>query len=112
MRQRRRCDIGRARSDGRGRRHRPFAIRLFGESDRGLGRALFIVAAIGRQAVANAVESFAQTGDVPVPEYAPDAGEERFARIVVLGGQRLHHGLCSGQSDGHHAAFPLASARA
>jgi hypothetical protein len=111
-RRRRRDHIGRAWPGGRGRRHRPFAVRLFRECNRGMGHALFIVAAIGWQPVADAMERVAHTGDVVEPEYAPDAGEKRFTCIVVLGGKIAHHGLRGGQSNCGHAASPCASARA
>src|SRR5262249_27059673 len=65
--------------------HEALAEACLGIGDRGMGHALFVVGAIGRQFVAHLVERLADAGDVAMTEDRPDAAEDLHLLAVDHG---------------------------
>ena len=66
---------------------------LLGVGDRGMRHRLLVLAAPGRQRVADAVQRLADAGDVAVAEDRPDALDEALAVLGHLHAQPAHHRL-------------------
>ena len=62
---------------------RPAPAPGLGVGDRGVGHRLLVLAAPGRQRVADAVQRLADAGDVAVAEDRPDALDEALALSVI-----------------------------
>ena len=78
-----------------------------------MGHALLVLAAPGRQGVADAVERLADACDVAVAEDRPNAFDEPFALLGHLDREPLDHGLRGREADRlAHVAFFLARLRA
>ena len=114
VRERRSGDhVRRARPDGRGDGHRPLAPLRLGIGDRGMGHGLLVLAAPGRQGVADAVQRLADACDVAVAEDRPNAFDEPFALLGHLDREPPHHGLRGRETDRlAHAASSVAPLRA
>ena len=78
---------------------RPAAALRLGVGDRRVRHRLLVLAAPGRQRVADAVQRLADAGDVAVAEDRPDALDEALAVLGHLHAQPAHHRLRGGQSD-------------
>ena len=113
MRHPRRCHhIQRTGTDGGGDRHGAAAVLCLGIGHGNMGHGLFIMAAPGRQRIADAMQRLAKPRHVAVAKDCPDPGDKGLAVVVHLIGQIAHHGLCCGQPDGFssgHAAFLFAA---
>ena len=98
--------VQRTRADRRGRGHEAAAEARLGEADRGMRHRLLVMSAEGRQAVPDAMQRLAETGDVAVAEDRPDAFDEAAAILGPLQRQPAHHGLRGGEADRGHLASP------
>ena len=85
---------------------RPAAPLGLGVGDGGMGHGLLVLAAPGRQRVADAVQRLADAGDVAVAEDRPDALDEALALLGHLHAQPAHHRLRRGQPDRSAHRFP------
>ena len=98
--------VGRARADRGGDRVGAAAALRLGVGDRGVGHRLLVLAAPGRQRVADAVQRLADAGDVAVAEDRPDALDEALTVLGHLHAQPAHHRLRGGQPDCSAHRFP------
>ena len=97
--------VGGARPDRGGDGVRAAAALGLGVGDGGVGHRLLVLAAPGRERVADAVQRLADAGDVAVAEDRPDALDEALVVLGHLDRQPAHHRLRRGQADRCHR-FP------
>jgi hypothetical protein len=74
-------------------------LRCFGIGDGRVRHGLLVLAAPGRQGIADAAQCLADPGDIAVPEDRPDAVDEALALLGHLHGQPSHHGLRGGRTN-------------
>ena len=108
--ERRRGDhVGRARADRGGDRMGAAPALGLGVGDRRMRHRLLVLAAPGRERVADAVQRLADAGDVAVAEDRPDALDEALAVLGHLHAQPAHHRLRRRQPDRSRSSVPLPS---
>ena len=113
MRQsRRRHHIQRPRPDRGGDSHRPPPLHRLGIGNRGMGHRLLVLAAPGRQSLANPMQRLPQTRHVAMAENRPDTRDKPLAVFGHLHRKPFHHRLRGGQSHGRladrcHAGSPM-----
>ena len=94
-----------ARADRRGARERLQPVPHLRERRCRVHHRLLVARQHELEAIARGQQRFAQTGDVPVPENAEHAGEQRLRHAVALAAlcdQKLDDGLADGQATDSH----------
>ncbi len=88
--------IGRTRPDRCRDRHGTLAVRCLGVCNGGMGHALLVMTAPGREIIPDAMQCLAHSGNIAMTENRPASAKKRHTVLVLLFAQIPHHRLGGG----------------